>query len=903
MYESHFGFHRQPFQCAELTRAFFVSQSIQTILPQLLHALRSDLGIAVLTGPAGVGKTSLLKHLQLLLAKEGRAIVCSGASLETPLNVLQTLHTSLHGRAAQKASIELASRDVSQSRWTLLDQLQKTSELWGPVLLLIDDAQLLPVSVLNELRAFTEEEWNGRSLVRCLIAGPLSLEEELARPTHADFSHRIRCHAFLQPLTSRESLELLNRHINVVGGQLNKVFTAKALELIAVACDGLPRCLSLLADESLVVAASNKRAVADEECVRTALSRLQHLPYPWAASPMTSEENRFESEEDTTTLAAPVRKLMTESSTVAVAASVQDSGAGFVEFGAPSGSVTAGRAFAPVAASSVPLPVKSSSVIEFGGSTSKGTVEAGSFEVGRRFLQEYLDVVDSSEDVMDAEDVPPDVDFADHNMPGINSGYSVSWEKLEDSFAVTEFSRPSQSTPRESETEAVVVHSSTPAASSASIVFTGSSANQMASDAPQNDLTERADDRWISSMAGAGFAQRLPVFDRYTWVALGREVPAGTYAVRSSSVVNRAAYDDAIVQTSKQAARRGRSFDSITTIEMTSEEIDRRLSSVSGTVELGDFFVSRTTDLLTPHDPIVEPDVMDESSRVPAIGVEFFNPPESQPVATTPTLNSPVEPVRSDENRRAIRDAILSRLSQVDSFRDRTDIEDLVDSAISTFGSEKPSDPSMESHWLDGQLVFGKPQTPEVASESLPSSGEDSEQVAINFESARMARQESETQAANDAVSVRGTFFTLPPEVNAITWDLRSEVIESDEFLPLAESLSALQNEVNSFHQNSRRDDNSRWTGEHSADADTSEGDDSLVAQARRRLEAASAHQELPVSNSASGFMSSPGPSSVSLGSVAEESETAAQVEVKPPATFGQLFTRLRQLRKSSGEN
>ena len=54
MYETNFGFHRQPFQCADLTRAFFISESIRSILPQLLHALRSDLGVAVLTGPAGV---------------------------------------------------------------------------------------------------------------------------------------------------------------------------------------------------------------------------------------------------------------------------------------------------------------------------------------------------------------------------------------------------------------------------------------------------------------------------------------------------------------------------------------------------------------------------------------------------------------------------------------------------------------------------------------------------------------------------------------------------------------------------------------------------------------------------------------------------------------------------------
>jgi type II secretory pathway predicted ATPase ExeA len=135
MYETNFGFHRQPFQCADLTRAFFISESIRSILPQLLHALRSDLGVAVLTGPAGVGKTSLLKHLQMQLAHEGRAILCSGAGLETPTEVLQTLQAASLLKAGESSS-ESASSVAVRSRWTVVEQMRKTTEFWGPILLL-----------------------------------------------------------------------------------------------------------------------------------------------------------------------------------------------------------------------------------------------------------------------------------------------------------------------------------------------------------------------------------------------------------------------------------------------------------------------------------------------------------------------------------------------------------------------------------------------------------------------------------------------------------------------------------------------------------------------------------------------------------------------------------------------
>ncbi len=897
MYESHFGFHRQPFQCAELTRAFFVSQSIQTILPQLLHALRSDLGIAVLTGPAGVGKTSFLKHLQTMLATEGRAIVCSGASLETPLNVLQTLHTALHGRAAQRASIDSVAKDMSQSRWTLLDQLQKTSELWGPILLLVDDAQLLPVSVLNELRAFTEEEWNGRSLVRCLIAGPLSLEEELARPTHADFSHRIRCHAFLQPLTSRESLEMLSRHLEVVGGQLSKVFTSKALELIAVACDGLPRCLSLLADESLVVAAERKAHVADDVCVRTALGRLQHLPYPWSASPHLPDDDHEVAIETTSNIEPTI-----QASSVPPAAAVSTAGStprsAFIEFGGPtiaSGVLEVGsqssRPSAPSAASSdiKAFSVGMSSVSQ----VAAAAIELGSFEVGRRFIQESADVVEAP---IEVEELSASSSSGSDDSFDMNSGYGVSWESLEDSFAVTEFSKPYASASDDAGDTATPTPA--PATDSASVVFTSTSDVHDAIVSSVSELTERSDDRWLAASTGAGFLQRLPVFDRYTWVALGREVPAGTYSVRSSSAANRVAYDDAVSMTPGTRTARSRAFDAIGLIDTTAAEIDRRLVTINGASELGEFTVSRPADhLASEEDSLAVMLATDESSSVPAIGVEFFNPPENHAIRPEANETTFAGPVQSDENRRAIRDAILSRLSQVDSLRERSDIEDLVDSAMASFGASPAIAQPADSHWLDGQLVFGKPQQQPDETDASTMTG-DMEHGTGGAESAR-----DEDNVDEISSSGRGTFFTLPSDVNAISWDLRSEVIESDDFLPLAESLSELQNEVSSFHQNLRRDDNDWRMTDRSSDVGLSDREDSLVAQARRRLDEAELNHLSAADSMSPGSGNSSGPTVSSFRSPAEESHTSAQAEVKAPAVFGQLFTRLRQLRKASGEN
>jgi hypothetical protein len=173
-------------------------------------------------------------------------------------------------------------------------------DFWGPVILLLDDAHLAPLSVLNELRAVSEEEWNGRSLVRVLATAPVSFEIDLARSEYSCFSHRIRCHEVLQSLTVKECVEYLQRHLEAVGGRLAEVFTEEAVNRLVEACDGLPRSLSMLADETLAVAAEQSLKPANLTCVGLALKRLQHLACRLNASlaaESVSVEHGWESEE------------------------------------------------------------------------------------------------------------------------------------------------------------------------------------------------------------------------------------------------------------------------------------------------------------------------------------------------------------------------------------------------------------------------------------------------------------------------------------------------------------------------------------------------------------------------------------------------------------------------------
>ena len=61
MYESFFGFSERPFQLTPNPRFLFLNPGYREALATLRYGLASSLGITLLLGEAGTGKTTLLR--------------------------------------------------------------------------------------------------------------------------------------------------------------------------------------------------------------------------------------------------------------------------------------------------------------------------------------------------------------------------------------------------------------------------------------------------------------------------------------------------------------------------------------------------------------------------------------------------------------------------------------------------------------------------------------------------------------------------------------------------------------------------------------------------------------------------------------------------------------------------
>jgi hypothetical protein len=856
--------------------------------------------------------------------------------------------------------------------------MRKTTEFWGPILLLVDDAQLLSVPVLNELRAFTEEEWNGRALVRCLIAGPLNLEEELARPAHADFSRRVRCHAFLEPLSSKESLECLNRHLSVVGGKLRDVFSPQALDLIAVASDGLPRCLTLLADESLIVATERSSKVADEDCVRTALTRLQHLAYAWNTSPMISDHQSglSESADELPARSKTVATSHAASTVTHIAAGVFEFGVpGVIEFGAgPSNRSVISQAtpesvepieiaISQLASNREPARVNSSPAVQQVSSAifEIGSTPTQSFEVGHRYQPDALEATDAVE--MDAfaniaaesNESTLSEHFDELTEEGRYQNITTEFDDVADSSTLTttaassadHFQLDVDAQASDFDSTGFEAHWAIPSQSVHYMSSTTEATNAPESPAARVDAQEQM----IRSTIGAELSSRLPVFDRYTWIALGREVPSGTYAVSSASDMQRVTdnefgtHDEWLTKDSLQSTL---SFDRIPVNRTSDSEIMMMLKSHQSEPEQGEFVTFRPAPSFGQGVP-TKMEVPGKESFAAAVHSQPTTP-ESD-VAHRDQLTNPVESdvdnVISDANRQviqnAIRSSLLASLADSASTISAVDAFDVTDSFAPLDASLTPGYPGITERfqvngWHDGQLIFNSQpsdQTENSLSTPATEASSEPEHVSLNFEAARLARDGQTVPSRDNTGSSNREpdrsspkFFSLPNEVRTLEWDLRGDILSTDDAGPLADTLASFRDEVTRFQKtgrlNSLDNDATSLPTTESSDRNSDGSPESLVSTARNRLESLSSAEVLVSTIMGTATDAAILAQPVPQISGVERSVLPAESTVLPEATsspadnrsptgaaepgdfsprYSQLFTKLRQVRSRAAGN
>lgn len=261
---AHFGLKDRPFKPRPDLGSYYPATGHEDALGRLRSALADGEGIAVLTGEMGTGKTLLAQCLLDRLGEDTVTALITNSHFGRRADLLQAILYDL--------SLPYEGKCEQELRLALTDFLLARHVAGQMTLIVIDEAHLLPASVLEELRLLGNLESPRGKAVQVILIGLPSLNETLNRPELAPLRQRIVTRVSLEPLGLHEAADYLLHQLRVAGARPDALIADEAVELIARAAGGIPRVINQVAFEAFAQTAKAGAGRVDVEGALEALA-------------------------------------------------------------------------------------------------------------------------------------------------------------------------------------------------------------------------------------------------------------------------------------------------------------------------------------------------------------------------------------------------------------------------------------------------------------------------------------------------------------------------------------------------------------------------------------------------------------------------------------------------------
>ena len=250
---AHFGFTKMPFHKSMRAAQMYDSHS-QRELVAGLEMWTEVSGIALCTGPAGVGKSISLRRFVHGLDERRFHVVQFTYLPGTVSGFLRSMSRALGLR------MRLHGADLFDAA---REHLAGFEETHGPhPIVLIDDAEGLSIPVLDALRRLTAHDLDAEQRFSILLAGTEELSLTLCMPALESLRSRIAYAHALKPFTLEDTRNYLRFHLQRAEVDA-ALLTDDACRKLFHASQGKPRHVNQLALHALIAAAAQGRDAID----------------------------------------------------------------------------------------------------------------------------------------------------------------------------------------------------------------------------------------------------------------------------------------------------------------------------------------------------------------------------------------------------------------------------------------------------------------------------------------------------------------------------------------------------------------------------------------------------------------------------------------------------------------
>jgi general secretion pathway protein A len=241
---SFFGLRENPFAVSPDPRYLFMTPQIQEAWHALAFGIQSREGIIVFTGEAGTGKTTLINRLLEWLRERRMPTAFIFNSHLEPKHLFDFMLADFGVQADPR---HLGNSLMCLSRW--LPERCREGQI--PVLI-VDEAQGLPLQVLEEIRLLLNLESPNEKLLQIVLAGQPELEDKLKRPELRQLKQRIALRCRTGALTLKETHEYIQVRLNIAGAAGKSIFSPDAMNAVHDYSRGIPRVMNLLCEHALI---------------------------------------------------------------------------------------------------------------------------------------------------------------------------------------------------------------------------------------------------------------------------------------------------------------------------------------------------------------------------------------------------------------------------------------------------------------------------------------------------------------------------------------------------------------------------------------------------------------------------------------------------------------------------
>lgn len=253
---SLYGLKWNPFLQSIPTEATSRNQTLDDFYYRVEH-LVLDGGFAMLTGDPGTGKSVALRQLEAQLSAIPEV---KAAQYTRPQNNVCDFYRELGALFGVEMSLTNRYRGFKGLRDCWLEH--NKAVMFKPVLL-IDEAQDVPSTVLSELRLLTSMDFDSKNLLAVVLCGDRRLPERFRHPDLVPLGSRIRTRHMIEPMTQGELKSLLLKSVELAGGE--HFITDKLADILAEQAMGNIRAMMVMAGELLAEAVREKHDMLTEE--------------------------------------------------------------------------------------------------------------------------------------------------------------------------------------------------------------------------------------------------------------------------------------------------------------------------------------------------------------------------------------------------------------------------------------------------------------------------------------------------------------------------------------------------------------------------------------------------------------------------------------------------------------